>query len=58
MLVLTETDGPVRIITINRPEARNAVNRPTAEALSAAFREFEADNAVRVAVLTDRKSVV
>lgn len=52
MLVLTETDGPVRIITINRPEARNAVNRPTAEALSAAFREFEADNAVRVAVLT------
>lgn len=52
MLVLTETDGPVMIITINRPEARNAVNRPTAGALAAAFREFEADDNARVAVLT------
>lgn len=52
MLVLTEIDGPVMIITINRPEARNAVNRPTADALSAAFRKFEADNDARVAVLT------
>jgi enoyl-CoA hydratase len=52
MLVVTEKDRPVMIITINRPEARNAVNRPTADALSAAFREFEADNESRVAVLT------
>ncbi|MEW6079862.1 MAG: crotonase/enoyl-CoA hydratase family protein [Thermodesulfobacteriota bacterium] len=52
MLVLTETDGPVTIITINRPEVRNAVNRPTAEALAVAFRRFEADPAAKAAVLT------
>jgi enoyl-CoA hydratase len=52
MLVRTETVGPVTIITINRPEVRNAVNRPTAEALADAFRRFEADAAARVAVLT------
>jgi len=52
MLVLTETDGPVAIITINRPEVRNAVNRPTAEALAQAFREFENNPAVKAAVLT------
>ena len=39
--VLTATDGPVCTITINRPAARNAVDRPTAEALLAAFRDFE-----------------
>jgi enoyl-CoA hydratase len=52
MLVLTETDGPVAIITINRPEVRNAVNRPTAEALAQAFREFENNPAAKAAVLT------
>lgn len=52
MLVLTETDGPVTIITINRPEVRNAVDRPTAEALSAAFRHFENNPDAKVAVLT------
>ncbi len=52
MLVVTETDGPVRIITINRPEARNAVNRPAADALAEAFRAFEADPEALVAVLT------
>lgn len=52
MLVVTEKQGPVTLITINRPEVRNAVNRPTADALSAAFRAFEADTDARVAVLT------
>ena len=52
MLVITETDGPVTIITINRPEVRNAVNRPTAEALADAFREFEGNGTAKVAVLT------
>jgi enoyl-CoA hydratase len=52
MLVLTETDGPVTIIIINRPEVRNAVNRSTAEALAEAFRRFEADPAAKAAVLT------
>ena len=30
-----DTDGPVAVITIERPAARNAVNRPTAQALAA-----------------------
>jgi enoyl-CoA hydratase/carnithine racemase len=47
-----ETDGPVAIVTIQRPEVRNAVDGPTAEALARAFREFEADDARAVAVLT------
>jgi enoyl-CoA hydratase len=50
--VRIEHDGPVAIITIVRPEVRNAVDRPTAEALAAAFRAFEADPDGRVAVLT------
>jgi enoyl-CoA hydratase len=52
MSVQTATDGPVRIITIDRPEARNAVNGPTAAALADAFRAFDADNELSVAVLT------
>ena len=50
--VRTEQDGPVTIITIVRPEVRNAVDRPTADALADAFRSFEADDDARVAVLT------
>ena len=50
-LIITETDGPVRTITINRPDKRNAVDRPTADALRAAFQEFEDDDNVSVAVL-------
>ena len=49
--VLTRTDGAVRTIIINRPEKRNAVDRPTATALRAAFEAFEADAEARVAVL-------
>jgi enoyl-CoA hydratase len=47
-----ETDGPIAILTIDRPAARNAVDGPTAEELAAAFRRFEADDALNVAVLT------
>ena len=47
-----ETDGPVAIVTIDRPEVRNAVDRPTAEALADAFRRFEADEALSVGILT------
>lgn len=50
-LVETLEDGEVRIITINRPEARNAVNGPTAAALAAAFRAFDEDGSASVAVL-------
>jgi enoyl-CoA hydratase len=49
--VLFETDGPVCTIVLNRPERRNAVDGPTARALLAAFRRFEGDAALRVAVL-------
>lgn len=52
MSVRTETRGPVRIVTIDRPQRRNAVDRATADALAEAFRTFEADAAVSVAVLT------
>ena len=47
-----ETDGPVAIVTIDRPEVRNAVDAPTAAALADAFRAFDADPALAVAVLT------
>ncbi len=52
MTVRYETDGPVAIVTLDRPEVRNAVDGPTAEALAAAFRRFDADDALVAAVLT------
>src|ERR1700745_256341 len=51
-LVLYETDGPIAIVTINRPKARNAVNPATARALAESFRRFDADRDLSVAVLT------
>ena len=48
--VLTERRGAVFVIAINRPEARNAVDTPTAERLAEAFAAFEADGEARVAV--------
>lgn len=50
-MVRVERSGPVFTVVIDRPEARNAVDRPTAEALANAFRLFEADESARVAVL-------
>jgi len=47
-----ETDGPIAIVTIDRPAARNAVDGPTAEELAGAFRRFDGDDALNVAVLT------
>jgi enoyl-CoA hydratase len=47
-----ETDGPVAIVTIDRPEVRNAVDRPTASELAEAFRRVEADDELCAAVLT------
>ena len=51
MTVEVTTDGPVTTVRINRPEVRNAVDRATAEALVAAFEEFDADPDAAVAVL-------
>jgi len=45
-------DGPVAVVTIHRPERRNAVDGTTARALYDAFRRFDADEAASVAVLT------
>ena len=50
-LVRYETDGPVAVVTINRPHARNAVNPATARALAEAFRRFDAEAALSVAIL-------
>ena len=52
MNVRIESDGPVTTVVIDRPEARNAVDGPTAAALADAFRAFDADPAAHVAVLT------
>ena len=43
---------PVVVVTINRPQVRNAVDGPTATELADAFRAFEADDELLVAVLT------
>src|SRR5437588_625657 len=46
------TEGSVAVVTIERPEVRNAVDRPTAAELVEAFRRFDADPALDAAVLT------
>jgi len=51
MSVRVETSGPVTTVVIDRPEARNAVDGPTAAALAEAFRAFDADASQSVAVL-------
>lgn len=50
--VRCESSGPVLTVTIERPEVRNAVDRETALALADAFRGFDADDSLSVAVLT------
>ena len=50
--VFTEVEGGVLIVTINRPEARNAMNKAAAEAISAAMDRLEAEDDLRVAILT------
>jgi len=51
MTVRSERNGPVTTVVLDRPEARNAVDREHADALADAFRAFEADEAALVAVL-------
>lgn len=52
MSVRYETQGAIAIITIDRPDRRNAVDGPTAEKLADAFRRFDADEMLSVAILT------
>ena len=55
--VREERRGQVSIVTIGRPEVRNAVDGPTAEALADAFRRFDADPDLAVAVLTGASGI-
>jgi enoyl-CoA hydratase/carnithine racemase len=50
--LLRERQGHIEILTINRPEARNAVNGALSRALSAAFDELTDDDEVWVVILT------
>ena len=52
MKLRTEVRDDVFIVTINRPEVRNCIDRETAEALAEAFSGFDADDSLKVAVLT------
>jgi enoyl-CoA hydratase len=49
--VRVERSGPVWTVVLDRPQARNAVDRPTATELVGAFRAFDADPQAGVAVL-------
>lgn len=49
--VLVSHEGPITTISINRPQRRNAVDGPTAQALAQAFRDFDDDDGAAVAVL-------
>ena len=51
MSVSYELSHRIAVVTIRRPERRNAVNASTAAALAAAFRRFDADDDASVAVL-------
>ncbi|GAU69030.1 enoyl-CoA hydratase/isomerase family protein [Streptomyces sp. NBRC 110611] len=51
MSVRIERAGPVTTVVLSRPAARNAVDGATARQLADAFRDFDADDAARVAVL-------
>src|SRR3984893_2873706 len=47
-----EVEGSTAIVTIDRPGVRNAIDRPTAEPLAGAFRRFEREDGLAVAILT------
>lgn len=51
LAIVTERRESTFVITINRPEVRNALDGPTASALVQAFREFDGDDTLAVAVL-------
>jgi enoyl-CoA hydratase len=52
MAVHYEQRDAVAVVTIDRPDVANAIDRPTADALADAFRRFDADEEVNAAVLT------
>jgi enoyl-CoA hydratase len=50
--VLTSREGKVLVVTVNRPQARNAVDSATATALAEVFTRFDKDDRLDVAILT------
>jgi enoyl-CoA hydratase len=50
--VLTSEDGGVLTITLNRPQAKNAVNQALAEGVAAAMERLDADDGLRIGVIT------
>ncbi|RFU19537.1 crotonase/enoyl-CoA hydratase family protein [Geodermatophilus marinus] len=50
--VVVERDGAVLVVTIDRPQARNAVNRAVAEGIGAAMDELDGDDSLFVGVVT------
>lgn len=50
--VLRERSGPIEILTINRPEQRNAINYAVSQGIATALDELEDDDAVAVVVIT------
>lgn len=54
--LVVAADGPIRIITLNRPDALNGVNRPLHQALARVWDHIAADNDARAVVLTGQGS--
>ncbi len=50
--VITESQDGVLIITINRPEAKNAVNRAVAEGIAAAMEQLDSDRSLNAGIIT------
>ena len=51
-MIRIDDQGPVRVVTIDRPDVRNAVDGPTAQLLHDAFVDLDRDDEVAVGVLT------
>lgn len=57
MAVHSEIDGPVMVVTIDRPDVRNAIDRESSAALAETFRRFDADDRLAAGVLTGAAGV-
>jgi enoyl-CoA hydratase len=55
--VLSTTDGPVGVVTLNRPQQLNALARPLMTELVAALEQHDADPAIRAIVITGGPTV-
>lgn len=50
--VVVEHDGPILLVTIDRPERRNAIDRETSEAIAAAMERLDSDAGLSIGILT------